>query len=348
MKRRWLIGSLGLLALAGLASFAAWWWAEDRMTHALAAFQARMAAEGWTVTVGATARAGWPLAAELVLDDLSLQANAAALPVPAGYRAGRVTVRLGLRQPGALLVLVEGAQTLRLGTAAPLVFTADTLTVTVPLSLRAPPTQAGLEGRNLRFAGAMQGLTIGLLEAQAERSATRLSDLRVSAEAITLPASMAGPLGPHIASVTAEGSFSGTIPEGAPTAAAAAAGWRDSGGAITLHRIALGWGSLGVSGRATVKLDAALQPDVAAVLRLVGLDETLSALGNAHVIAPAAAQTARIVLTLMSHPLKDGEAPGVELPLALHDGKLSLGVIPLATLGKLVWPDVPFAAMVPR
>jgi hypothetical protein len=346
MKHRWPIALLGLLVVLAVGSFAAWRWVEGRMQQALGTFQTRMAAEGWTVTVGATARAGWPLAAELVLDDVSFAANGTALPLAAGYAATRVRLRLSLRDPGAAQILLEGPQTVQFGTASPRTFTAETLTLTVPLTPGRPPERFGLQGSSLRFGAPLDGLMVGLLEGQVEWPGGRLSDLRVSAEAITLPPAMHSPLGPHIASATAEAEFAGMVPQGATSPAAAAAGWRDSGGAITLRRIAVGWGSLGVSGEATVRLDAALQPEATARLRLVGLAETLSALADAHLIAPRAAQTARIVLALMTHPAKDGEAPGVELPLTLQDRRLSLGAIPLGSIAELVWPDTPRAARV--
>jgi hypothetical protein len=335
--RRWLVVALVIAAMLAVASFAAWSWAEGRMAEGFTTWRTRMAAQGWSVTMGGLSRGGWPLAAELVVDDLSLIGGEASV----GYSAGRVTMRVGLDEPGALRVLFEGPQTLRLGAAPALPFTADRLGLTIPLAPGHPPTEAGLDGKNLSFAAPAEGLTVGLLEARADWSAAATTDLRISTEAITLPPTVTSPLGPHIASATVDGTFSGAIPMDAATPAVAAEEWRDSGGAITLRRIALGWGPLGVSGSASARLDAASRPEMTAKLRLVGLGETLSALAAARLITPQAARTATAVATLLSAAPKEGGAPGVEVPLTLRDGTLSLGVVPLMTIGKLVWPAAP-------
>jgi len=328
--RRLLTGLLALLAVLGVASFVLWRWAEAALEQGFADWRAQATAQGYAVTAGAMSRGGWPLSADLSVDDFSVVGAA-------GYAAQRIVLRLDPRTPTLLRVLLEGAQTLRLGKAA-LPFTAADLTLSVPL---VHPASAAVAGRNLALAAPFEGLTVGLLEGQVDWSAPKTIDARVSAEAITLPDAMHAALGPHIASATVEGVFVGTVPLGAASAEAAAKAWRDSGGAVDVRRIALGWGPLGVSGSAKIRLDAALQPDATATLRLVGMEETLSALATAHVIAPRAAQTAKAVAGLMAHAPDGGGAPGVEVPLTLRDGTLSLGMIPLATVPKLDWSASP-------
>jgi hypothetical protein len=327
ITRRLLIGLVALLALLGVASFVLWRSAEAALEQGFADWRAQATAQGYTVAAGAMSRGGWPLSADLSVEDFSVMGAA-------GYTAQRIVLRLDPRTPTLLRVLGEGAQSLRLGTAA-VPFTAERLALSVPV---VQPASAALDAKNLAFA---DGSTVGLLEGQADWATAKAVDVRVSVEAITLPESMHAALGPHIASATVEGVFAGAIPTGAADAEAAAKAWRDSGGAVDVRRIALGWGPLGVSGSASVKLDAALQPDATATLRLVGMEETLTALAAAHVIAPRAAQTAKAVAGLMAHAPDGGGAPGVEVPLTLHEGTLSLGMIPLAVLPKLDWSAAP-------
>jgi hypothetical protein len=346
MIRRLLIGLLGLLVVLGIASFVVWRWAEGRMEQGFADWQQAMAAQGWTVRAATTIRGGWPLAAQLALDDFSVTGGVIDLPGGGAYTAGRVTLRLDLLQPTVATLSGEGRQSIRVGPGEPLPFTADRLVLTVPLTQGIPPTNAGLDAKSVRFAAPADGLTIGLLQGQADwhradAAAPHTVAIRLSAEAITLPPPPAAqaPLGPHIASATVEGTLAGVLPADAQSPAAAAAGWRDSGGAIVLHRMAIGWGPLGVTGSAKFALDAALQPDASATLRLVGMDETLSALAAAHAITPRAAQAAKAVAGLLTHTPEGGGAAGVEVPLTLHDGTVSMGMIPLATVGKLNWSD---------
>ncbi len=325
------IGLLALLALLGGASFMLWRWAEGELERGFANWRAQATTQGLAVAAGDISRGGWPFFAELSVADFSISGAA-------GYTAQRIVLRLDPRTPALLHVLGEGTQLLRLGTAPPLPFAAERLALTIPL---VQPTSAALEGKNLTFAAPYEGLTVGLLEGEADWSAAKGTDLRLSTEAITLPDSMHAALGPHIASATAEGIFAGRVPADATTAVAAAKAWRDSGGAVDLSRIAMGWGPLGVSGSARLTLDAALQPEATANLRLIGMEETLAALAAGHAIARRAAQAAKAVVGLMAHAPDGGGVPGVEVPLTLHDGTLSLGMIPLATLPKLDWSAAP-------
>jgi hypothetical protein len=345
MLRRLSFGLLGLLALLLLASFAAWRWAEGRMAQGFANWTQAMAADGWTVHAGTISRGGWPLAVDYSVDDFSMTGGANDVPGGAAYGAARMTLRLDLLHPDVVSVLGEGQQSLRVGPTAALPFTADRIILSVPLTQGMPPTSASLDAAGLRFTAPADGLTIGLLEGNANwrraDAAGRTIGLRLSAEAITLPPPPApqAPLGAHIASATFEGTLSGTLPRDAPNPAAAAAAWRDSGGKLVLHDLAIGWGPLGVSGSASVTLDAALQPEVTATLRLIGMQETLSALAAAHVISPRAAGAAKAVAGLLAEAPEGGGTPGVEVPVTLHDRTLSLGMIPLATAAKLNWPD---------
>jgi hypothetical protein len=341
MARRFLIGLLAVIVAVGLASFLVWRWAEGRMAQAFADWQRQMATQGWTVGAGSISRGGWPFSANLIVSDYAMTGGALLIPGGAAYTAGRIVIRLDVRQPGAVQVLASGPQSLRLSGTPALPFFADRLTVTIPVTTDRPPTNAGLDASDVRFGGLAGGLTIGLLQAQADWSGTKPTDLRVSAEAITLPPNIPAPLGPHIASATAEGSFSGSIPADAASPAQSAAGWRDSGGTVELRRIAVGWGPLGVSGNATVKLDANLQPDVTASLRLVGVEQTVAALAQAHVISARAALAARAVAGLMVDAPEDKGAAGVRVPVTLRDGTVSLGLIPLMTVPNLNWPAAP-------
>jgi hypothetical protein len=235
---------------------------------------------------------------------------------------------------------------LRLGQQPTPPFTAERMNVTIPLTQGMPPTSAALDAKTVRFAAPAEGLTIGLLQGGADwhgiEAAPHRLALRLSAEAIALPPPPApqAPLGPHIASATIEGSVSNVLPLQLSSPSATLAAWRDRGGVLTLQHIALGWGPLGVTGTASLKLDPALQPDGAATLRLVGIDETLTALAGAHTITPRAAQAAKAVAGLLAHASQSGGA-GVEVPVRLHDGTVSLGMIPLVTVAKLNWPDRP-------
>lgn len=329
-----------LPALVGGVSFALWRWAEHRMARGFSDWETQMVAAGWTVRRGRSSSGGWPFAAEFSVEGLIILGGEDIFPGGVEYHGTRATIRWDPLKPDVLTARAEGQQSLRVGFNAALPFTADRLEVTVSLL---NPTSAGLDAAKLAFSDPVAGLTIGLLQSQADWHDPKKLALRVSAEAIALPPQPASqfPLGPYIASATVEGDFAGVFPTNPDSPAAGAAAWRDSGGAVALRRIAVGWGPLGLSGSANLKLDKSLQPDVAADLRLVGLDETLSALAAVHTITPRAAQTAKAVVGLMAQAPQGGAAVGVTVPLTLHDGSVAVGAIPLASVGKLDWPDPP-------
>lgn len=343
MRRLIAVGAAVLVTVLG-ASFFVWRWAEGQLQTQVDRWIANQQAQGWTVAHGAPVGGGWPLAVELTLPDLSLSGLERQIPGGMAWSGERVTLRMAALQPGLATASVSGAQHLRLGANAPLDYTAERFVLSAPLEN--PPRAAALDAGGLRFA---DGASIGLLQGQIDvppGGAARL--LRLTAEAIAFPPPPAPqpPLGGHIASATIEAALTGALPPAATDPAAAAAAWQASGGELTVRRLALGWGPLGVSGGGAVSLDAALQPAATANLHLVGFDAALQALATAHAIAPNAARAAGAVLALLATQPQGGGAPAVDVPLTLKDRTLSMGRIPLAKLPQLVWPNRAAAATV--
>ncbi len=166
-----------------------------------------------------------------------------------------------------------------------------------------------------------------------------------SAQSIALPEPMPGeiwPLGRRLASVAFEVAASGRLPPPAASGpwldAASLAAWRDSGGAVAVRRLAVGYGPLGVSGGGRLTLDAQLQPRGEAALTVLGYTETLDALVAAHVVTGHAAQAAGAVLALLARPPVGGGAPEVALNLVLRDRVLTAAGFPLLRLPALTWP----------
>jgi hypothetical protein len=342
--RRLLILLATLTTLAGGASFLVWRWAIGQMEAQFAGWVAARQAQGWTVSHGPAERGGWPLAADLTLPDLSLNGAAAAIPNGVAWSGKRVTLRVQLLEPHRVQVLVAGSQRLRVGPTPAVPFTAQRFVLSVPLPPDGPPHTAMLDAAGVRLAS---GVTIGVLQGQAERLPQSVA-FRATSEAIAFPPPPAiqPPLGSHIASASLQGELIGALP-GAPTPAVAAAAWQAAGGRLEVQQLALGWGPLGVAGRATVALDEALQPAGTANLHLVGFDAALAALAAGHVISPHAAQAAEAVLGLMAtRPAGDGAAT-VDLPLTLRDRTLTMGRIPLLKLPELFWPDATGSATMP-
>ena len=70
--------------------------------------------------------------------------------------------------------------------------------------------------------------------------------------------------------------------------------------------------------RATLTLDAQLQPEGRGTLTLVGVQEGLNAMTNAGLIAPSMVGALRAGLMLSARVPPEGGPPRVELPLPLE------------------------------
>lgn len=329
---------LVLVAGLALASVGLWAWAVARVQAGFAAWTREAAAAGWTVRSGTMHRAGWPLAAELVLTDATLAAGPDLLPGGAAWTAQRAVLHVAPWAPGTLLVRLEGTQQARaLGSAAATLRAAQ-LTLTVNLGDPAAPVR--LDGSDLRFAPPLAGMSIGLLAAELPQGAGP-PRATLSAEAVALPPGWPLALGNRIASATVTLALEGTLPPPSADAAGRATAWRGAGGLLRVQHLALGWGPLGVTGTAALGLDAALQPDGTGTLRVVGFEPALSALAAGGVVRPSAAQAVRAVLALLARTPEGGGTPEVTLPLSLHDGTLAVGSFPVARVPHWDWSPAP-------
>ena len=345
-RRLWLIlPAILLILVAGDALF--WRVTENSLDDGFAAWMAAQRAAGWTAKAGPAVRGGWPLAAILVVPDLSLKAGEADIPGGLTWSADRLVLRVALLQPRMLEIALQGMERLRLAGGPEVQYTADRLEAVLPLQAGTPPRSIEVSASNLRASmptgpDATSALTVGSLqlhgefrpEAQSGEPAVAFS---LSAETIGPPSSVARPLGPRIASFTADGALDGPLPS-SRSLAQRAAGWRDGGGTLDIQRLALNWGPLDLSASATLSLDDQLQPMGTGNARVVGYAETLDALAAHGAMSRSAATAAKAVLSLLAHAPEDGGPPDVEVPLTLQYRTLSMRQVPLVRLPELDWP----------
>src|SRR5271157_1246638 len=94
-RRLWLIlPAILLILVAGDALF--WRVTENSLDDGFAAWMAAQRAAGWTAKAGPAVRGGWPLAAILVVPDLSLKAGEADIPGGLTWSADRLVLRVAL------------------------------------------------------------------------------------------------------------------------------------------------------------------------------------------------------------------------------------------------------------
>ncbi|HUB44799.1 MAG TPA: DUF2125 domain-containing protein [Acetobacteraceae bacterium] len=346
MMRRalWLIPMLLLIAV--LADTAVWYVAEQRLGDGLTAWVADRRAEGWTVTAVAPAPGGWPTAATLTLRDFELSGGKLDIPNGLSWRADRVVLRLTPRDLHKLHIEAAGLQHLRVSDAPGIAYSATHLEAVVPLQPEPLAQVLDLHGEGVRahvsIGGQPDSMTIESLAVQivlhpaAGRGQAAVS-LAGAADNIALPERADWALGSHVRSVTLEGAVDGPLPD-APSLPQRATQWRDSGGQVELQDVALRWGALDLTARATLRLDDQLQLAGSATAQVSGYAPTLDVLATHGVISNSAAIAAKAMLSLIAAtPVKGGPAE-VEVPLTLKQGVLSMHQVPLLRLPHLDWP----------
>ncbi len=346
---RWRHGAAAavlVLALLAGGHFLLWRWAEAQLEQGLAQQIGFWRAQGWRVATGTPGRGGWPLHARLSVPSVAL-AGGFGPPGGVAWSAPLVVLDVALLRPQQLVVDIVGQQQVRAGPGPAIPVQAAQARTVIPLEPGVPPNRvdlaltglrAGPVGRQLQAAHAM----LSLAERPDAAAGKPALSVVLNAEAISLPPASGGvdwALGGTIASLSLAADLNGPL-AAMPDPQARAEAWRDGGGTLAVHRLALRWGPLDLDGSATLALDGALQPAGTAQLRLIGQSQTLDALAAGHVLAPQVARAAKAVLALMAHEPKAGGPPEVDVPLVLHDRVLTMGRIPLLRLPHLQWPDL--------
>jgi hypothetical protein len=333
MRRRWPIIVVTVLLVVLAGHFLLWRWACARIAGDTEAWASQQRALGNTVTLGAPQDEGWPLAARVRFAGATLGTALAGLPGGAIYQADSAAVGIDLRDIWHLAIGFDGPQHVRLGPSAPVDFTTAHCTLLLPLGVDPPVRQADLSVDDLLVSSpAGNGLRVAQLLLHVVLPATANQPLAFDLKAgpIALPAgAVPDALGTSVSNLGLVAAVT------APTQSNATS-WRDAGGTITVPEMALDWGKLSLSGHATMRLDARLQPAGTGDLRLVGTGPALDALVGAHLIDPRGATAAMAVLALLQRPQVDGP-PAVELPLTLQDQTLQLGHFRLLKLPEMIW-----------
>lgn len=343
MRRKAWIAVATLLALLIIADTVYWNYTTKRLAAGITEWADHARAAGWQVQLGPMRRGGWPFAGSVTITGSTVGAGAPLTPDTLGWRSERLRLRIPLWYPTGIELIAEGRQSLHRAGGEELSGTADDLRATLPMQWGHGAEGFDLAVRHLSLTDENgSGVTIGLLQGHAElpdapAEGEPVLRFSVSTEAIGLPGDIAWPLGPNIASLSLDGTLQAAIPtEG--TMAARAAAWRDAGGSLEIHRMALGWGPLGLAASATLALDDQLQPMGAGNGHFVGYAATLDALASNGVMSRSAATAAKAVLALLAGTSSDGEVAEVDVPLTLQYRTLSMRQVPLVRLPELDWP----------
>ena len=279
---------------------------------------------GWTLQASATRWGGWPAAAEITMRDAVLRSGPDIIP-PLAWTAPQATLRLTAWKPTVLTVAVAGGQTLSVGAGPPVPFTAQTLVATIDLTQHDPVRVAATALDVAAPDGPVKVASADLL---------LLPDgVSVDLSGMILPGRTGQPITPPVDALRFTGRITPPI-QPQPTASDSARVWRSNGGKLELDPVALRWGPLDATGRATLTLDQALQPVIAGQITAAGLASVIEQLAQTGAMTRSAATAAQAMLVILSAPTGTGP---VTLPVTLQDGVVSIARIPLLRLMTLQW-----------
>ena len=330
--------ALALLALGGLAAY--WFWAADRVEAAIALWTEAQRARGYQIDYRGPELSGFPFR-------LAVGFSEPRVAAPQGWRwsGAAITGQAAFWEPWTLRLELPLEQTL----------SAEWRGYRRELALSAAAAGALIHlGRDGRLEAAtleMEGVVLSEAGGGALRAETlryqltrRPPALEGSGEGtlllagemlgIALPEGVISPLGEEVERIAFDATVIGLIPKGEPAAALAV--WRDSGGLLEVHDLALTWGPLDLDAEGTVALDEMLRPQGAFTARIRGLPEVVEALAGQGLIEPGVALALK--LTAMALATRDGATarPEVELPITLQDGLFYLGPAALFRLAPVL------------
>jgi hypothetical protein len=307
MARKWWAFLLLALILAAGGLYWTWQEATSRLEVELARWSEARRAEGWQVSHAPPERDGFPFGAVLNLSGLSVRA-----PNGVGWQSEGAKLGLFPQDHRQLRLELTGAQQLLLP-RGPMPVESRSLVA----RLRLDGQGFTLEGGALRFGEdvAVQSLALNLFGTDFDIRAAGLAPVRL----------------PRLDSFHLTGKL--TQPPGLSPAA-----WRAAGGALSIGHMEARLGEAVAQLRATLTLDAQLQPEGRGTLTLVGVQEGLNAMVTAGLIAPSMVGALRAGLLLSARVPPEGGPPRVELPLELRARRVTMARIPLGSVPPIEWP----------
>jgi Uncharacterized protein conserved in bacteria (DUF2125) len=354
MRRKRLIALAVLPAMLLAGDFVYWQITVRHLRSGFESWAAIARASGWDIRHGPVIATGWPDAAGLRIENLTVTASDVLRRNGmdmGGVRLDRITwgsdvvlLRAGLTQPGKLEITPIGLHPLRLNDGAPIPIAADHLRLRLILPRK--PSTSTIDIDAVTLTAAIPGfgpLSAGQLNAHVdlkpgiERDQAAIA-FSGSVQALILPASVHWGLAHEVGEIELEGVLNGPLPPAnGPRLAGRVTSWRDEGGSLELHRLMVDWGDVKLDATATLALDDELQPMGAGTGKITGYGVALNALAADGVLTRSAATAAKAVLALLATTPAEGQPEEVEVPLTLQFRTLSVRQVPLLRLPELDW-----------
>ena len=343
MRRRWIIGGVGLAVLLGATYTGYWFWLARTFQQNLALWVDEQRAMGYRMAYAAGAPRGCPLAVEISLGDVVIESP----PGQAPWRLSTASKILSV-SPWAPLSLRIGDG----GAGAPCTvrWTADGRDYDVAIdgvdttlhfstqgdlpAVRIAGNSVDVRENGKTIAGVTQASgSVDFLPAMSHTESS--VEFRLAARGIDFETSIAADARTErTRDWLLAGQVKGPVPLGPlPTALAV---WSNDGGRVELTEFTADWeGATEVSGDGTVALDERLQPVGAFSAVVRGYNEAVEAAVARGFMTPTQGTAAKLWLGARAE--KDERGFKVKLPLTIQDGFLSMGSVKLARLPVVAW-----------
>jgi hypothetical protein len=341
MRKRWIIGAVGLAMLLGAAYTGYWFWLARTVQQNLVLWVEQQRAMGYGFSYAATEPGGYPLSVRVGLARVEIDS-------PSGQPSWRLNttskvLSIAPWSPLSIRIVDSGesvpcdVQWIAGGRDYDLFV--DSMDLTIQLSSDGALPAIKLSGRSAHVTEDGRQL---LVLSQPSGSVDFLpaasdTDSAAQFQLTAQGADFAPPSEPTAVKTTdwlVAGQVKGPVPL-APLPAALSA-WSSAGGHVELTQFNANWeAATTVSGDGTVALDQRLQPVGAFSAVVRGYDEAVDAAVARGLMTPAQGTAVKVWLNARAE--KDERGLKVKLPLTIQDGFLSMGPVKLAQVPRIVW-----------
>ena len=321
------------LVLAGLGYCAYWFHAAAGLRKGIEAWAESRRAENWIVGWDSLSVDGFPLSLTL-----TMESPAVTTPDGRSWQVGHLVAVASPLTPNRFTVDMSGRHHLGWSTGAATV-NSERMQVAVTLDRHGRTQELTLVASEVDWADEdgirLEAGTLAATWAPTTQDPGGDINFSVAAQDIHWPTMPTLPLEPRIRLMETQGRLVHGLPE--TLSAESVAGWSADGGMVELEHLTLDWAPLALEAQGTLSLGPDGQPRATLSTRMRGIAPLMDRLADNGVLPADTAQSAKIVLMLMSRPDSQGR-PAVPVPVSLQDGEVYLGSARVAQLPAVKWP----------
>jgi len=341
MRKRWIIGGVGLAVLLGAAYTGYWFWLARTVEQNLVLWVDEQRAMGYGLDYEAAQPGGFPFSIRIALSRVEIDS-------PSGQPSWRLstaakTLSIAPWAPLSILILdasesvpchvrwIAGGRDYAVsmsGMDLMIRLSSDGALPAIKLSGKSADVTE--DGGHILALSEPSG-SVDFLPAQSDMQSSVQFQLTADGADFTPPSE---PTVVKTSDWLVAGEVKGPVPLASLPAALTA--WSSAGGHVELTRFSANWETATtVSGDGTVALDQRLQPVGAFSAVVRGYDEAVDAAVAHGLMTPAEGTAVKVWLAARAE--KDERGLKVKLPLTIQDGFLSMGPVKLAQVPRLAW-----------